>query len=207
MQFRHAGAKRPISFRNAAAAKDFAKFRRRNARFSEDKEAARILIEAVHEARTLAILFKRAKHAIEMARLFCASLHGETEWLVNCEYLIVLVNRQFSNEIDISAIRRRWRSPRRGGALSNRRNADRLAGLDAPIRFRAPAIDAHLACAKQLFERAMAERRKIGPEPAVEPQPRILFLNRQCFNAAHRLVFLLAGATARPVAPATEAAS
>ena len=75
----------------------------------------------------------------------------------------------------------------RGGAARDRtqgRHPDPLARAQPQAGLGAPPVDPHLAGAQKLFQAPVGERGKAPPEPAVEPEVRLLVGHGQGLDAA-----------------------
>lgn len=68
---------------------------------------------------------------------------------------------------------------------AERRNADRLAGLDAGVGFGARAIDANLAGAQEFLQRTEAQPGKVHLEPAVETHAGLVTIHLSVFYTCH----------------------
>ena len=150
----------------------------------EEQHAARILVQAVDEARAL----RRAKtqgveQPIEMARGARAALDREPRRLVDGDHIRVAMDHA---GLDPGFVAGRYSRPRGGRrSLRQGRHTDALATLEPVVRLGALAIDPDLALAQKPLQPAVGEPGEAPPKPAVEPEPGFTGIDIVGGDAAH----------------------
>ncbi len=174
---------RPVEFQRLARLEGLAEKGGGGARARDDKHAGRVAVEPVHEPRLAAMpIGEGFKHLVDVARHAGAALHGKPVGLVEDDDVGVLVQDRRFERLAVADLAERRRLRRPCVADGERRNAHRLA-RGKPRRSVDPrAIDAHLAGADELLQMAEAEAGIVQLEPAVEPHPRLVALDRLCLN-------------------------
>ena len=115
VRLRHALDQRPVDLPRRARAERLRRASGRKARARDDQDARRVAVEAVDQARLLALaVAQRLEHGVDMAREARAALHGQPRRLVEDEDLVVLVEEERAQEIGIAGTPSRLR---RGGPL------------------------------------------------------------------------------------------
>ena len=152
MPFSH----RPVYILNGPRLEQPSELRGGLAVLRDHKDAARVPVETVNEARALAAeaVCHPGQEPVDVPRRFCAALHGDAERLVQDHDLVILEDDHALDEIAVGlgeAGRRlqRRRNVRRGGREMNR-DAHLLPRAKPGLGLHAPAVDAHLPRAHQL---------------------------------------------------------
>jgi len=137
----------------------------------QQQHAGGVPVQAVHQARTLpGTEAQGLQHAVEMAGLAAAALHGKARRLVDGQHRLVLEQHRLAQGpgLDGGNLRRRGRRSRRGLGLRQRRHADHLPRLEARRGLGTASVEAHLALAQHLLQAALGHLGEVLPEPAVE---------------------------------------
>jgi hypothetical protein len=149
--------------------------------------ANRVLVEAMHQPRPLAVrVAQHPEHAVEMARGAGTALHRKPHRLVEHQHVGVFVERdRFKKRAGLLV------SLAAGGARfrriePQRRNADRLPGLEPVLRLRALTVDAHLAFADDALDVGEAQARKPRLEETVHPHAGFVGGHRDVLHAGRR---------------------
>ena len=153
----------------------------------DHQEPAGVAVEAVHEARPLALSGERRQHAVEVTPGPGAALHREPGRLVEDQERGVLVQDPGAQPVGVALVDDRGRALRRracGGRLE-RRDANALPGAQAGAGLRAPAVDPHLTGAQQLLQPAVAQGGEVAAEPAIEPELGLVRGDRAQLDPAH----------------------
>ena len=180
---------RPVQLLDPLAAERLGQLRRDGRRPRHHQQPARVPIQAMHEARPLAARGPRLEHAVDVPARPGAALDREAGRLVEHDQRVVLVQDARAQPFGIGRIDRV--GPARAGA-AGRWSADsggmrmRLAGAEARIGLRAPAIHPHLAGAQQLLQPAMADLGEMTPEPAIEADLALVGADRPGLDLAHQ---------------------
>ncbi len=161
----------------------------------------------MRQPRALAVARERVEQAVDVARGLRAALHGEPRGLVERDHVVVLVEHERGQKGLVAARRGRAGSGLFG--VRQRRHADALAGFEPRVGLRAAAVDADLARAQELLQRAVGDVREAPLEPAVEPRARLAGCDLDDLHAAHvnALRAMSRPSTSAPTAPATESAT
>ncbi len=187
---RNALDQRPVGLFRLAGAERLGEFHRRKPCAGDHQHAGGVTVEAVDEARLLALLVAPGlQHVVDVAGNARAALHRQSCRLVEDKNLVVLVQQHLLQHVGIALVADRV-AGELGVALLvdlERRDANRLARLDARIGFHSATIDANLAGAQELLQMAKAKAREMNLEPAVEPHARFAGLHHYLFDACHNL--------------------
>ena len=118
---------------------------------------------------------QRVEHAVDVALRAGAALNGQPRRLVEGDHMIVAMDHQ-GLDLGSVAVGHRRPFPRLGrrGRGDAGRQAHLLARLDTVVALRPLAVDADLAGAQEFLQGAMAQRRVVALEPAVQPKPGIV---------------------------------
>ena len=169
-QLRHAGDQRPIDFPRRARAECLGESRRRKARLGDQQAARSVLIEPVHQPRTLAVrVAQNFQHAVEVPRGAGAALHRKPHRLVEHEHIVVFIERDRLEEIGGLLIGLIAHLARFRRIEPQRRNAHGLSGFQSVLRLGALAVDAHLAFSDDALDVGKAQARKPRLEEAIDP--------------------------------------
>ena len=156
----HAGDERPVDFSRRARAEGLGQRRGGKPRLGDEQAPRGILVEAVHQARALAVgIAQRFEHSIDMTRGARAALHRKPHGLVEHQHVGIFVERDGFEEIPrlVARLRVTRRRPR---LQSQRRDTHGLPGLEALARLRALAIHAQLALSDDSLDVGKRESRK-----------------------------------------------
>src|SRR5215203_962412 len=143
---RHAGDDGPVDLARRARAEGLAERHGGKARLRDDEAAGRVLVEAMDEARLLALLVaQRLKQAVDVALRPRPALDRKAGGLVEDENVLVLVER---DRLEKAALVLVAGGPAGRDLLRlepERRDADSLTGLEPLLRFRPLTVDPELA--------------------------------------------------------------
>ena len=123
-RLRHADHQRPIDLARRARAKGLGQRRGGKTRLGHQQAAGGVLVEPMHQARTLRVRCapQRAQHAVEVAHGAGAALHGKPHRLVEHQHVGIFVKRDRPDEGAVLLRLRRIVARRRRLELE-RRNA------------------------------------------------------------------------------------
>jgi hypothetical protein len=142
----------------------------------------------MHETRRLVVAKpQRVEHGVEVADGSGPALHGQARGLVKRNDRVVAIEHERADKRRVAVGDRPAPAPfpvRRRG-LPQRRHAHLLPGLQPESRLGPLAVNADLSGAQKPLQPAMAQCREMQPEPAVEPEIRLVRPDIANFDAAH----------------------
>ena len=158
----------PIDLLHRAAAEGAGELGGHARSAGDDQDAGGILVQPVHQPRLVLAVAQAFQHHVEMLADAGPALGGQAGRLVQHDDVIVAPQHHGLDLAGERGVERRCCDDRCRGRR-DRRHADGLPWREAGGRLGPLAIDADLAGAAQLLDRALGQAREVAAEPAVEP--------------------------------------
>ena len=169
LRLRQARHQRPIDFARRPRAERAGEMRSRKARLGDQQAARGLAIDAVHEARLLALgIAHHLEHLVDVPRHARAALHGKAGRLVEDEDVVVFVDRHLLQRLERLLRRVRELADDLRRIELQRRDADALPLLEAVLAVDALAVDAEFAFADDALDMGERQAGEARLEEAVD---------------------------------------